>query len=53
MYMCVRDLFIEVSVPSQERELPCICVLGISILPLIIIILLDFGIVPTVWYFAF
>ena len=28
-----------------------ICVLGISILPLSTILIFDFGIVPTVWYF--
>jgi len=36
-------LFIEVSVPSQDREWPCIFVLGISILPLSTILEL--------WYF--
>ena len=29
----------------------CICVLGVSILPLLTILLLDFGTVPTVWVF--
>ena len=31
----------------------CICVLGVSILPLLTILLLDFGTVPTVWFFCF
>jgi len=47
--------FIEVPVPSQEseRSYMYICVLGLSILPLSMIIRLDFGTVPTVWYFFF
>ena len=44
-------LFIEVSVPSQQSKQSCICVLGVSILPVSTICLLDFGTVPTVWYF--
>ena len=36
------QLFIEVLVPNQESERSCICVLGVSILPLSIIFLLDF-----------
>ena len=40
-------LFIEVSVPSQESERSCICVLAVSIL------IFDFVIFPTVWYFIF
>jgi len=44
-------LFIEVPVPSQESERSCICVLGVSILPLSTILLLDFRTVPTVLYF--
>ena len=35
-------LFIEVSVPSQERDRPCICVLEVSILPLPTILILEF-----------
>jgi hypothetical protein len=35
-------------VPGQEGELSCVCVLGVSVLPLF---LLDFGNVPTVQYF--
>jgi len=46
-------LFSEVPVPSQECERSCICVLGISIMPLSTIFLLDFGTVPTVLYFCF
>jgi hypothetical protein len=34
-------LFIEVSVPSQESERSCICVLHVSILPLSTIFILD------------
>ena len=45
-------LFIEVPVPSQESERSCICVLGVSNLPKIKIFLLEFGPVPTVWYFS-
>ena len=47
------SLFIEMSIPSQASEWSCICVLRISILPLSLIFLLDFGTVPTVWYFIF
>jgi hypothetical protein len=35
-------LVIEVSVPSQERDRPCICVLEVSILPLPTILILEF-----------
>ena len=45
------SLFIEVPVSSQESEQSCICVLGVSIWPLSMIFLLDFGTVLTVWYF--
>ena len=38
-------------VPNQESEQSCTCVLGVSILPLSMIFLLDFGNVPTVVYF--
>ena len=46
-------LFIEVPVPSRESEWSyiTICVLGVSILPLSVIFLLNFGTVSTVWYF--
>ena len=44
------SLYIEVPVPSQESELSCICVVGVSLLPLPMIYLLDFGTVPTVWH---
>ena len=42
---------IEVPVPSQEIERSRICVLGVSILHLFTILILDFEIVPTMWYF--
>ena len=48
--MLTLPLFIEVSVPSQESELSCVCVLGVSILPLSTIFLFDFGTVPTMWF---
>jgi hypothetical protein len=38
---------IEVPVPSQESERSCICVSGVSILPLSTIFLLNFGNVST------
>jgi len=38
---------------SLTSELSFICVLGILNLPLSTIFLLDFGAVPTVWYFLF
>ena len=41
-------IFKEVSVPSQESERSCICMLGVSILPLSMILIFDFGIVPTI-----
>jgi len=44
-------LFIEVPVPSQESEMPCTCIWGIDFISTIA--LLDFGNVPTVWYFLF
>ena len=43
--------FIEVPVPRQECERACICTLWVSILPLSTILILDFGTVPTVWYY--
>jgi len=46
------SLYIEVPVPSQESELSCICVVGVSLLPLSMIYLLDFGTVPTVFAFC-
>jgi hypothetical protein len=36
-------IFKEVSVPSQESERSCICMLGVSILPLSMILIFDFG----------
>ena len=44
-------LFIEVPVPSTESERSYIFVLEVSMLPLSTILILDFGTVPTVWYF--
>ena len=41
----------ELPVPSQESELSCICVLGVSFLALSTILIFDFWIVPTVCYF--
>jgi hypothetical protein len=39
--------------PGQKSERSCICVLGLSILPLSTFLIFDFGSVPTVWYFLF
>ena len=36
--------------PESERS--CICVLMVSILPLSTILIFDFEIVPTVWYYS-
>ena len=33
--------------PSKESVRPCICVLGVSILPISTILIFDFGNVPT------
>jgi hypothetical protein len=38
----ILPLLIEVPVPSQESEQSCICMLGVSILPLSTMFLLDF-----------
>ena len=47
-------LLIEMLVPIQESERwSCICALWVSILPLSMILILDVGIVPIVWYFCF
>jgi len=45
--------FIGVLVPSQESERSGIYVLWVSIVPLSTILILDFGIVPTVWNILF
>ena len=37
---------IEAPEPSQESELSCICVLGVSMLPFSTVFIFDFGIVP-------
>ena len=39
--------FIEVSVPSRESWLPCTCVPMVSIVHLSMILIFDFGTVPT------
>ena len=50
-HQCVT-FFIEVSVPRQVSEKRCICLLGVSILPLFASILIfDVGFVQKVWYF--
>jgi hypothetical protein len=54
----IKLVFIEVPEPRQERERSCICVLEVSIFPLLTtvhfcILLLNFGIVLTVWYILF
>lgn len=46
-------LFIEVHVSSEDRERSGIRVLGEFILPLFMILILYFQIIPTVWYFFF
>ena len=43
--------FIKVPVPSRESKWSCICVLRVSILPLSMIFLLNFGTVPIVCCF--
>ena len=45
--------FIEVPVPRQESGLSCICVLGVSMLPLSAILIFKFEIFPTPWYCCF
>jgi hypothetical protein len=49
----VLPLCIEVPVPSQSSKRSCICLLVVSIVPLSIILIFDFGIVPTVCYLLF
>ena len=44
-------LFIEAHVPSQKNERSYLCALMASIVLVSPIFLLDFGTVPTVWYF--
>jgi hypothetical protein len=44
-------LFIEVPAPCQERDQLYICVFEILSLPLFTMLIFDFIIVPTVWYF--
>ena len=39
------------SVSTQESERPCSCVLSVSTLPLLMIVLLEFETVTTMWYF--
>ena len=45
--------FIEVPVPSQENERSYICVLWVSSWPLSMTLILDFGFVPTGYFFYF
>ena len=46
--------FIEAPVQSKENARLCICVVGVSTLPLSMIIIFDFGaLLSTVWYFLF
>ena len=49
----IQPHFIEVSVPRQEWERSCICILRVLILSLSTILIFDFRIVPTVWLFLF
>ena len=46
-----KSFFIE-PVPSQESARSCICVLGVSMLTVPTIVIFDFGVVPTLWYFC-
>jgi hypothetical protein len=46
-------LFIEVPIPSQKSARSCICVLRVSILSLFKILIIEFEINLTVWYFYF
>jgi hypothetical protein len=43
--------FIEVPVPTQESELSCICVLGVTLYLFLRLFLLGIRNVSTVWYF--
>jgi hypothetical protein len=43
--------FIEVPVQSKESERSCICVVGVSTLPLSTTMIFNFETLPTVWYF--
>jgi hypothetical protein len=43
-----RSCICVLGVPSQESERSCICVLRVSILSLSMILIFDFGIVPSV-----
>jgi len=44
-------LFIKVPVPHRQSEGSCICVLGVLIFRISLILIFDFGTVPTGWYF--
>ena len=48
----IPSLFYGLPAPSQGMTRSCICVLVVSILSLFTIFVMDFGIVPTVWYFV-
>jgi hypothetical protein len=50
-YSLTPLLFIEVPVPSQKSEWSCISVLGLSFLPLYTVLIFDFAIVLTMWYY--
>ena len=47
-----KPLFIGVHVSNQKSEQLCIYMLKVSILPLSTTFLLDYGTIPTVWYFV-
>ena len=46
-------LFVEVPAPCQESDRSCICVLVISTLTLSMILIFDFGILPTICFLFF
>ena len=48
-----QPFIIGVSVPRQESEQLCICVLWAPTFPLSRILIFDFGIVPTVFFISF
>ena len=50
-YSLTPLLFIEVPVPSQESGWSCISVLGLSLLALYTVMIFDFAIVLTMWYY--
>ena len=46
-------LYITKPITSQESEWSCICALAVSMLPLSLNLIFNFGIVPTVWNVLF